>query len=156
MNCSTVLRMNRLLMSTAEFGLGMRPDEHGRIEPLRGDDADGEHGRQNGDDGILDHQRDAVAERPVGRHPMPEQLADGEEQAGEHPVADQHIDERPLPRREAEDLRGRVRGAWLNVRFGACRCSMDRCMSPLVLGQRASRALSRTRQPANPQVVPKP
>ena len=74
-------RIENEALVDVDGGLRLRhaPDEHGRIEPLRRDDAYGEHGRQNGDDGVLDHQRDAVAERPVGRHLMPEQLADGEQ-----------------------------------------------------------------------------
>jgi hypothetical protein len=39
----------------------MRPDPHAGIEPLRGDDANGEHRRQNGDDGVLDDESNAVA-----------------------------------------------------------------------------------------------
>ena len=67
-----MLRMKRLLMSNAELGFGDAADEHGRVETLRGDDADGEHRRQDGEDRVLDDEGDAVAERPVVRHPVPE------------------------------------------------------------------------------------
>ncbi len=36
------------------IGLGGAADPHARIEALRGDDADGEHRRQDGEHGVLD------------------------------------------------------------------------------------------------------
>ncbi len=89
-------------------GLGRTPDPHIGIEPLRGHDADRHQRRQAGEHGVLDHLGDAVAERPIGWNPMPEQLGAGEEGGGEQPVADQRIDEGQLARGEAEALNARI------------------------------------------------
>ena len=86
------------------IGLWRAADEHRRIEPLRGDDADGEDRRQDGEDRILDDQRNAVADRPGVRRPMPDELGNAKEGSGKHPIAEEDENEGPLPRIETKDF----------------------------------------------------
>jgi len=66
--------MNRVLMSSAEFGFAVRP-QHIGIEALRGDDANGDHGRQQSEGRALEYQCEFIARGvPFGGHPMPREL----------------------------------------------------------------------------------
>ena len=90
-----------------ERGIGLRhaPDPHLRVETLRGDDADGDDARQKREHGVLDHEREPVGNAPIGRGPVPDGLHAEKESKRENPVRDEHYDEGPLSRREAELLR---------------------------------------------------
>ena len=90
-------------------------------------------------------ERDAIAKRPIGRHPVPKELGQREDGASEHPIPDQDEDERPLPGGEAENLRARVTPLCCAALGRLSLLNGSLHVSPR-LGLKASKLQSRTRR----------